>query len=223
MPHLTGWDDLPTRTDPTEDLTEEAIYLARLVVDLLPEQAEAHGLLSLMLHCEARRSARRDPDGRFVPLSEQVPELWNGSLVTEAEQHLQKAAKLGRPGRYQTEAAIQSVHSGRLYDQIPDPQVLVQLYQILVRQTPSVGAAVSLAAAYLSAGYFDAAAHQLDALSADLVSAYQPYWVTKARLLAMTKELDAAEVAYSRAIEITADQSVNDYLVSERSQLGYRH
>src|SRR5579862_7614816 len=65
-----GWDDMAGVDQSGRDLAEEAIWLARVLLQVMPQEAEVHGLLALMLHCEARRMARRGPDGRFVPLSE---------------------------------------------------------------------------------------------------------------------------------------------------------
>src|SRR5215472_6559217 len=95
------------------NLAEEAIWLARVLLQLMPGEPEVEGLLALTLHCEARRAARRDRDGRYIPLSEQDPKLWSLSLIEEAERHLAEASKRARPARFQLEAAIQSVHAER--------------------------------------------------------------------------------------------------------------
>src|SRR5579863_4529616 len=79
-----GWDDMAGVDQRGRDLAEEAIWLARVLLLLMPQEAEVHGLLALMLHCEARRPARRDPDGRYVPLSEQDPKRWSKPLIEEA-------------------------------------------------------------------------------------------------------------------------------------------
>ena len=105
-----GWTD-PGGTDVVRrDLTEEALFLARLVTELLPEEPEALGLLALMLHAEARRRARRNADGEYVPLAEQDPALWDWQMIDEAEALLRRASALGSIGRYQLEAALQSAH-----------------------------------------------------------------------------------------------------------------
>ena len=83
-----GWDDMAGVDQWGRDLTEEAIWLARVLLQLMPNEAEVCGLLALMLHCEARRAARRARDGRYVPLSEQDPKLWSHPLIEEAERHL---------------------------------------------------------------------------------------------------------------------------------------
>src|SRR5438105_2971107 len=106
-----GWDDMAGADQRGRGLAEEAIWLARVLLHLMPGEAEVQGLLALMLHCEARRAARRNYDGGYVPLSDQEPKLWSLPLIEEAERYLAEASKYGRPGRFQLEAAIQSVHA----------------------------------------------------------------------------------------------------------------
>src|SRR5271165_1580830 len=108
-----GWDDMAGVDQRGRDLAEEAIWLARVLLQLMPREAEVRGLLALMLHCEARRPARRGRDGRYVPLSEQDSRRWSLPLIEEAERHLAEAAKRRPIGRFQLEAAIQSVHAER--------------------------------------------------------------------------------------------------------------
>src|ERR1700675_4346446 len=108
-----GWDDMAGVDQRGRDLAEEAIWLSRVLLQLMPREAEVRGLLALMLHCEARRAARRGPDGRFVPLSEQDSQQWSRPLIEEAEHHLGEASRRGRIGRFQLEAAIQSIHAER--------------------------------------------------------------------------------------------------------------
>src|SRR5438552_11686553 len=85
-----GWDDMVGADQRGRNLAEEALWLARVLLQLTPGEAEVQGLLALMLHCEARRSARRGPDGRYVPLSEQDPKQWSLPLIEEAERHLDR-------------------------------------------------------------------------------------------------------------------------------------
>jgi predicted RNA polymerase sigma factor len=108
-----GWDDMFGIDQGGRDLAEEAIWLARVLLQLMPGEAEVQSLLALMLHCEARRAARRAPDGRYVPLSEQNPKQWSCPMIEEAERHLAEAIKRGTIGKFQLEAAIQSVHAER--------------------------------------------------------------------------------------------------------------
>jgi RNA polymerase sigma-70 factor (ECF subfamily) len=140
-----GWDD-PEEISASDGLAAEAIYLGRLLVQLMPHEPEALGLLSLMLHCEARRPARRDDGGRFVPLDRQSPRLWSRSLIIEAEGLLVAAARLGRFGRYQCEAAIQSVHAQRPVTGRVNHAALLTLYDLLAQHAPSLTAFVGQAA-----------------------------------------------------------------------------
>ena len=102
----SGWEDAAGVDPRGRGLADEAIRLSRLLIQLMPLEPEARGLVALMLHCEARRPARRAADGRYVPLSEQDVRLWSKPMIEEAELELTAAAKLGRPGRFQLEAAI---------------------------------------------------------------------------------------------------------------------
>src|SRR5262249_10542625 len=102
-----GWDDMAGTDQRGRGLAEEAIWLARVLLQLIPGEAEVQGLLALMLHCEARRHARRDRDGRYVPLSQQDPRLWAHPLVEEAEHHLAHACKPCRPVPFHRHATVQ--------------------------------------------------------------------------------------------------------------------
>src|SRR5499427_2618034 len=105
-----GWQD-PIGTEPARrELAEEALYLGRLVTELLPDEPEAFGLLALMLYADARRHARRTRDDDYVPLAEQDDNLWDDALIEEAEALLVRASERHAPGRYQLEAALQSAH-----------------------------------------------------------------------------------------------------------------
>ncbi len=108
-----GWDDMAGTDQRGRDLTEEAIWLARVLLELIPDEPEARGLLALMLYCDARRAARRGPDREYIALSEQDPKLWSFPLIDEAEQQLGAAFKYGRPGRFQLEAAGQRAAQSR--------------------------------------------------------------------------------------------------------------
>jgi RNA polymerase sigma-70 factor, ECF subfamily len=205
----SGWDEaLGT------GLTEEAIFLGRLLVQLAPGEPEAKGLLALMLYCEARRPARRGPDGAFVPLAEQDVGLWSRALVQEAEHWLRRAAETGVFGRFQAEAAIQSVHVQQRVSGRPNPDALVTLYDMLAQRAPSLGVLVSRAAAYGGASGPLAGLSLLDQLPAQDIGAYQPYWAVRAHLLAQAGRPDAAQAALQRAIGLTDDPAVRAYLAT---------
>ena len=105
-----GWSDPAGTEARRRNLAEEGIWLGRLVASLLPDEPEALGLLALMLYAEARRGARRDAHGDYVPLAEQDSGAWDAALIDEAEALLRRASALGAIGRYQLEAAVQSAH-----------------------------------------------------------------------------------------------------------------
>ncbi len=105
-----GWSDPAGIEARRRNLAEEGIWLGRLVVSLMPKEPEALGLLALMLFAEARRGARRNAEGDYVPLDEQDPALWDRHLIDEAEALLFRASEMGRIGRFQLEAAVQSAH-----------------------------------------------------------------------------------------------------------------
>src|SRR5580700_2402084 len=171
-----GWDDMAGGDQRGRDLAEEAVWLARVLVQLMPDEAEVRGLLALMLHCEARRSARRGPKGQYVPLSEQDPKQWSLPLIEEAERHLADAAKQGRSGRFQLEAAIQSVHSERAHTGRTNWAVIALFYEQLVRISPVLGTRVGYAAAVAEAEAPEAGLAVLDPIAPDAASHYQPYW-----------------------------------------------
>src|SRR5882724_13106682 len=99
-----GWTDGAGTDGARRDLAEEAIFLSRVVTELLPEEPEALGLLALMLHAEARRVARRNSTGDYIPLAEQDPAAWDQRLIDEAEALLFRASAMGAVGRFQLEA-----------------------------------------------------------------------------------------------------------------------
>ena len=111
--YTTGWESLMDVSSTHHALAGDAIAIGRTLVQLMPAEPEAHGLLALMLHCEAGREARYSTKGEFVPIDQQETSRWSRSMIDEAEDHLRSAAKFKRMGRYQLEAAIQSVHAGR--------------------------------------------------------------------------------------------------------------
>jgi predicted RNA polymerase sigma factor len=129
------------------ELAAEAIALGRTLTQLMPHEPESHGLLALMLHCEARREARYTAEGRFVPLDQEDTALWSQSVIDEAETHLRSAAAFKRMGRYQLEAAIQSIHANRARTGWIDWKEIALLYEGLVRIAPAIGSLIGRAVA----------------------------------------------------------------------------
>ncbi|RTL20197.1 MAG: RNA polymerase subunit sigma-70 [Burkholderiales bacterium] len=198
---------------PAGDLREEAIFLARLVTSLRPDQAEAWGLLALLLHVEARRGAQFDAAGRFVPLAAQDPSAWDVDLATQAEQALWTAARLRQPGPLQLEASIQSAHAQRRVTGRTPWAAIAQLYAVLVAHHPSLGARVGQAVAQAEAGDVTAALATLDDLPAAAVKAYPAYWVARAHVLERAGA-PGHEAARQRAIGLTDDPRLREFLAA---------
>ncbi len=211
-----GWDDMVGVDQRGRDLAEESIWLARVLLQLMPNEAEVEGLLALMLHCEARRGARRAPDGRYIPLSEQDPALWSLPLIEEAEHHLGAAYKQGRSGRFQLEAAIQSVHADRARSGRIDWAAIALFYKQLIHVSPSIGRKTGYAAAVAEVNGPEAGLAILDAIDAAVVSAYQPYWAVRAHLLQRLGRTPEAADAYNRAIGLAEDPAVRQFLLQKR-------
>jgi RNA polymerase sigma-70 factor, ECF subfamily len=208
----TGWND-PLGDAATRDLAEEAIWLARLVVEACPGEPEAIGLLALMLHAHARAAARRDQNGEYVSLDRQDPARWNGRLIEEAESLLLRSAKRRTLGRFQLEAAIQSAYALRRFGREPDRAAIVSLYDLLLGLTGSPVVAINRAVAVSYAAGPSAALALLDSLDGDpRLAQYQPYWAARAELLARAGRTREAHDAYARAIGLTIDPAVRDYL-----------
>jgi predicted RNA polymerase sigma factor len=212
-----GWDDMAGADQRGRNIAEEALWLARVLLQLMPGEAEVQGLLALMLHCEARRSARRGPDGRYVPLSEQNPEQWSLPLMEEAERHLAEALKPGRVGRFQLEAAIQSAHAERARSGRTDWSAIVLFYEQLLRISPTLGTQVGYAAVIAEANGPEQAIAILDAMALDDVSGYQAYWAVRAHLLQRLGKTREAADAYDRAIGLAEDPAVREFLLRKRA------
>ena len=218
-----GWTD-PAGTDiRRRDLAEEGIWLGRLVYSLLPEEPEALGLLSLMLYAQARRDARRDSRGEYVPLANQDPALWDKALIEEAEVLLSRASALPGTGRYQLEAAVQSAHVVRRITGHADWTAIERIYEMLLTITGSPVVAVNRAVALGETRGAAAGLEVLNTLSDNRrLAEYQPYWAARAALLAQTRDFEAADAAYERAIGLESDPAVRRFLERRRTELHAR-
>ncbi|MCX5572151.1 RNA polymerase sigma factor [Kaistia nematophila] len=217
----SGWEGLAGDARP-DDLASEAIWLGRMLNELLPDQPEALGLLALMLHLEARRAARRKPDGGYAPLADQDPARWSSQFLNEAEATLRRAGRFGQTGRYQLEAAIQSAHVGRRLTGAPDMATIASLYDALFRHAPVLGVAVARATATAEADGAEAGLRLLDEIEPARVAAYQPYWAARAELLARAdapEARDEALLAYERAIDLSNDPAIRAHLATRRVRL----
>jgi RNA polymerase sigma-70 factor (ECF subfamily) len=209
--HTRGWSEVGD--DAIPELTDEAIWLGRLVVSLLPEEPEAKGLLALMFYTAARRVARRDTAGAHVPLERQDTRLWDDSLIALAENLLHQASTAGPSGRYQIEAAIQSAHVARRLTGISNWPAVVALYDHLLALTGSPVVVLKRAVARAEVDGPHAALADLAPLEADRrMLSYQPYWAAKAHLLSRAGDTALATEALTFAIGLSTDEAVKRYL-----------
>lgn len=215
-----GWTD-PAGTDAARrDLADEALFLARLAAELLPDDAEALGLLALVLYAESRRRARRDASGAFVPLDAQDPLAWDVAMIEEAEALLRRACALGAIGRYQLEAALQSAHVARRRSGRADWPAVVELYDALLALTQSPVVAINRALAIAEVRGTDAALAALpDAGADERLGRYQPYWAARAELLARSGARAKAHEAYELAIGLERDEAIRRFLQQRQAAL----
>jgi RNA polymerase sigma-70 factor (ECF subfamily) len=195
-----------------ESLSAEAVHLALVLADLLPDEPEVLGLAALVCLSEARRPARRAEDGCFVPLEEQDVTRWDRAMIARGETLLTRAHAQHRPGRFQYEAAIQSAHCSRAARGSVDAETLRTLHRALVGTAPSLGAEVALAALDGEIDGPAAGLQALDAVTDPAVERFQPAWAVRAHLLAKAGRVDEAARGYRRAIEATSDPGVAEYL-----------
>ena len=216
-----GWSD-PGRTDVARrDLTEEAMFLARLVTELLPQEPEALGLLALKLHAEARRRARRQADGEYVPLAEQDPTLWDSQMIDEAEALLLRASTLGAIGRYQLEGALQSAHVDRCRTGRANWDEVVRIYDALFALAGSPVVAINRALGVAELHGASAGLEALEQVASDArLAEYQPYWAARAELLLNAGAWGEARQAYDIAIGLERDPAVRRFLQKRQSALG---
>lgn len=210
-----GWDGLASDGLGVEqacDLVDETVYLADLTASLLPDSAEATGLLALILLCESRRAARYSAAGSFVPLHEQDCALWDKALIMQANHILSVAAARRQPGPFQLEAAIQAAHCQRAFTGSVPWEGIVQLYHRLVHLAPTTGAMVGRAVALGEAGSVNQGLEALCQIDAGTVRSYQPYWVAHAYLLARAGLTAEAAASYRLALGLTTLPAVRTYL-----------
>jgi predicted RNA polymerase sigma factor len=200
-------------------LPPEALHLAEVLTTLVPGDPEARGLAAVIELSAARAPARVDSGGRFVPLADQDPSLWNPHLISRAHEHLRAAYARGQLGRFQLEAAIQAVHCARGCDGTTDWPTLLTLHRILHSIAPSLGSAVALAAVTAEVDGPAAGLATLDALLAEAgepARRFQPAKATRAHLLDRLGRPHEAVAAYESAIGLTHDLPERQYLEHRR-------
>ena len=204
-------------TEPRDSLVVESHYLATMMAELLPDEPEVLGLAALISLSLARRAARGTADA-FVALDDQNSSLWDAELISVGERYLHRARSHGQMGRFQIEAAIQSVHCARSASGVVDWRALLTLHAALVSVAPTLGARVAYAAAVGRVDGARAGLEALDAIRDDAVQRFQPAWATRAHLLAAAGCAQDSVRAYERAISLTTDTGARRYLERQRSR-----
>ena len=200
-----------------EDLCAEAIRLARLMAELMPDEPEPAGLLALMLLIQARRHARTAPAGEFVPLAEQDRSLWDRQLIAEGQAIVRRCLRRDQPGPYQIQAAINAVHSDALAAQATDWDQILRLYDQLTIVAPSPVVILNRAVAVAEVLGPGTALAQVDELKLDK---YYLFHAIRADLLRRVGRAADAAQAYDAAIALTTNAAERAFLLVRRQALG---
>jgi len=194
------------------DLCAEALFLARLLTQLRPEDAEIEGCLALLLLTQSRAAARIGPDGATLPLMEQDRDLWDSAAIAEGLALIDTAMARRAPGPYQIKAAIAACH---IADPSPDWPQIAALYTRLLDFEPTPVIRLNRAVALAEAGHLAQALTDLADL-AEALEDYQPFHAAQADLLARAGQAQSARAAYDRAIALAASPSDAAFLVKRR-------
>ena len=218
--YTTGY--TASSVDTSRDLCDEALFLARLLLALRPDQPEVEGALALMLLTDARRAARVGSSGATVPPAEQDRSLWDGSKVAEGRELLKTALGRKRAGPFQVKAAISACQMVDAADAAVGsaadwPQIL-QLYTVLLTMEPTPVVRVNLAVALAETGNLAAAQAMLDTLSESLAD-FQPFHAAQAAVYAKAGDKSAARRAYSAAIALASNNSDRLFLEGQIKRL----
>jgi RNA polymerase sigma-70 factor (ECF subfamily) len=203
--YLASAGDDPVRAE----LCAEAIRLARLLVELMPDEAEAWGLLALLLLTESRRAARVDPRGELVLLADQDRSRWDRALIEEGQAIVRSSLRVGRPGPYQVQAAIAAVHSDAPDAATTDWAQIVALYDLLWSMQPTAVVALNRAIAVAERDGPEAGLELVDRLS---LEQYHLFHSTRGVLLDRLGRTDEAAAATARALELTDNPAERELL-----------
>ncbi len=192
-----------------DELCGEAIRLGRLLVELMPDEPEARGLLALMLLTESRRPARTAADGSLVRLADQDRARWDRALIDEGHALVRACLRQNRPGPYQLQAAIAAVHADAPTAAATDWRQIVALYDRLLALQPTPVVALNRAIAVAEVDGPAAALALVDALA---LEGYHPWWATRGDLLERLGRREEAAEAFARAAEMTENEAERRYL-----------
>ena len=199
------------------DLSAEAIRLGRVLVELMPDEPEAVGLLALLLLTDARRPARLDADGSLVRLADQDRSRWDRTLISEGHELVRACLRRNQPGPFQIQAAIAAVHADAPNAASTDWSQIVSLYDLLHAQRPNPVVAMNRAIAVGELRGAPDGVAELEAIDATQLADYQPYHAARADLLARAGRPADAVAAYERALELTTNQAERRFLVDRRA------
>ena len=198
------------------ELCAEAIRLARLLVELMPDEPEVHGLLALLLLTESRRDARTDERGALVRLADQDRSKWDSALIAEGQEVVRGCLRRNLPGPYQVQAAIAAVHSDAPAAADTDWAQIVALYDLLVVFVPTQIVRLNRAVAVAELQGPSAALALVDELDLD---GYHLFHATRADLLARLERRSEAVAAYDAALHLTANAAERDLLQRRRDEV----
>jgi RNA polymerase sigma-70 factor (ECF subfamily) len=201
-----------------DDLCAEAIRLARVLVQLMPDEGEAQGLLALLLLTEARRPARTGPDGSLVRLADQDRGLWDRDLIAEGHALVRACLRRNMPGPYQIQAAIAAVHADAATTETTDWSQIVQLYDQLMAFAPSPVVALNRAVAISEVDGPGPALAIVDDLDLDT---YHLFHAVRGDLLEQLGRSDEAAAAYRRSIDLATNDVERDHLRHRLDVLTY--
>lgn len=203
------------------ELGDEAIRLGRVLAELMPDEAEVHGLLALMLLTESRRAARVAADGSLVLLPHQDRSLWSAPLIAEGQALVRSCLRKGMPGPYQVQAAIAAVHSSAATAALTDWTQILRLYDQLLALQPTPVTALNRAVAVAQVSGPRAALEVVDGLAGDL-GGYQHFHATRADLLRRLGRPAEASAAYAAALALTDNAAERAFLESRRDEADTR-
>ncbi|MHC5701754.1 sigma-70 family RNA polymerase sigma factor [Streptomyces sp. PKU-MA01144] len=190
-------------------LCAEAVRLARMLADLMPDEPEVTGLLALLLLTESRRPSRTRPDGSLVLLADQDRSRWDRRMIEEGQDLVRRCLRGGRPGPYQLQAAVSAVHADAPTAAQTDWPQIAALYDHLLAVAPTPVVALNRAVAVGEVQGPAAALALVDELDLD---AYCPFHATRADLLRRLGRDEEAAAAYERAAALAPTDAERDFL-----------
>jgi RNA polymerase sigma-70 factor (ECF subfamily) len=200
-----------------DELCADALRLGKLLATLMPDEPEALGLLALLLFHNSRRATRTGAHGELVLLSDQERTRWDRSQIEEGTRVLNRALRLGQPGRYQIEAAIAALHAGAASAQETDWPQIAALYEHLLRFLPSPVVALNHAVAVAEVGRPEQGLALLDQIQG--LERYHLLHAARADFLRRLDRAEEARQAYRRALELTRNPAEKEFIARRLDEL----